>query len=233
MPSPSRPSTSTSVRPPSHDVGFVVSVPPLAVSAGAGGARLSIRLLLATELVLPAGQLQVLHDPVGLTGDRLLAHVYHAFARPQSDPAKGENPVAPALRWLVVQAPLAQLWTVTDTLAERAWRPRPEPAGGQLPTRPPGSRVAERAPVRHAAGPESSSRGILLLSESGRRDALAPHAAARLLTRAIRRRWSVLAVTRDGPISLADGRSLVAAPPWRQHLVCRNGALVPVRGEPC
>lgn len=235
-PSPhSRPTAPT--RPPAPAAGFVVPVPPLVVSAGAGGARLSIRLLLATDLVLPAGQLQLLHDPVGLTGDRLLAHVYHAFSpapvdRSEPEPLQAHTPQAPALqapalRWLVVQAPLSQLWPITDALAERAWRLPRERPGGHLPVAPLGSRVAERTPMARVASADLASRGILLLSESGRRDALAPHASARLLSRAIRRGWSVLAVTRDGPVSPSSARPV---PPWRQHLICRNGMLVPVAG---
>lgn len=103
---------------------------------------LTITLLHATELVLEAGQVLVLHDPVGLTADRVLAHVYREAARSIAEPgwrkASCASAVeqdsdldrlpelsasgAPALQWLLVRPPLAHVWQAVDMLAEQSWR---------------------------------------------------------------------------------------------------------------
>jgi hypothetical protein len=208
-----------------------VAIPSLVVQAGAGGAMLTITLLRSTVLTLHGGHVFVLHDPLGLTGDRLLAHLHRALA---GQPA----PPAATCPWVTVRAPLSQLWEEANRLPERVrWR-TPRRAGVEpwpVASAPRASRVAEPVPTPGwsggaaaaddgpvALGPAAShTPHVLLLSESDRPDALAPVAAARLVLRAARQGWASFAVTRQG----AAG---VRGEPWRTHLVCRRGALQPV-----
>jgi hypothetical protein len=239
-----------------------IAVPSIVVNAGSGGAMLSITLLKPTVLTLYGGHAFVLHDPLGLMGDRLLAHVHRAVV---SAPA----PPAAACRWVTARGPLSAVWEAADAMAARGvWRvPRrrwPETMrrdGGRAArvaeTRLPYARDGDalgvaNAPSAAMPGASPSPYGeqprVLLLSESDRADALAPHTAARLLLRATRHEWAVFAVTRQGParlraaadeapgatVSVADAprarrsRVELAERPWRTHLVCRSGALEPL-----
>jgi hypothetical protein len=208
------------------------------VSAGAAGAMLTITLLHQTELSFDAGQVVVVHDPLGLTAERLLAHVYRvALERGSEGPWRATSAVG--ARWLAVQSPLAGVWQAVDTLQARRWRPVPErgSSGGQpaLARRDRPLRVAE---ARHESDfAVRAPAGLLLLSESTRPDALSPGAAARLLERCLRRGWAALAATREGPLrsshNVADGTRGEAllddhTPSWRSHVVCESGMLRPV-----
>jgi hypothetical protein len=195
-----------------------VAVPSIVASAGAAGAMLTLTLLRPTVLTLYGGHTFVLHDPLGLVGERLLAHIHRALA---AHPA----PPAATCRWVTVQRPLALVWEAMAELQGRGlWRgPR-----GHWP--PNAARVPRVAEARPAAGASACSAPpdvprVLLVSESDRADALVPAAAARLLLRATRHDWAVFAVTRDGPARRAEP-SLPRAPRApRTHLVCRAGAL--------
>ncbi len=228
-----------------------VPVPALTVSAGAGGAMLTITLLQPAELTLHGGHALVLHDPVGLTGERLLAHLYRFLGGSvggSADPA-----AAGLVRWIVVRPPLHRVWEAVESLHARAWRPRPSHPSGRAEFPPPHARparVAEPAPVPldqpaarpHDIGPPSAEARLLFLSESDRIDALSPLAGARLVARALRREWGLFAVTREGPAPMpralvtreglvpiprgaADGPRGREAQPWRTHLVCQRGVL--------
>jgi len=246
-----------------------IAIPSIVVNAGSGGALLSITLLKPTVLTLYGGHAFVLHDPLGLMGDRLLAHVHRAIAERPAPPAA-------ACRWVTARGPLAAVWDAADAMAARGmWRvPRrhwpdrlsreAERAPRVAESRVAESRVAEARlaepvtppPASHAQlGPAPSPYGdqprVLLLSESERADSLAPHAAARLLLRAIRHDWAIFAVTRQGParhhadhatpalvgdVPVHDGDAARAASgpsnraprPWCTHLVCRAGMLEPL-----
>jgi hypothetical protein len=225
-----------------------VAIPSLVVQAGAAGAMLTITLLRPTVLTLHGGHVFVLHDPVGLTGDRLLAHLHRALA--------GETARTGATcRWVTARAPLAQLWDAVEQLPERLrWRrvrgagtaptsiaaprraprvaeplpahrwpvhPRLVSGAAHEPSRHTGQAVGDPPPAPRApldAATAAPGPRVLLLSESDRPDALAPVAAARLLLRAAHHGWATFAVTRQGAAS-ARGE------PWRTHLVCRRGAL--------
>lgn len=211
--------------PPVPDA-LVVELPELVVSAGAGGARLTIRLLRPTTLTLQSGRWRIVHDPVGLTGDRLLANVHQAVAgqwRAESETA-GDTASATAagvgpgraIRWVLTRPPMRLVCAATDELATRAWQAVPSARGAR--------RVAET--VVHAAAAGGHTRrsaeppapplgrttgsvrergrfaGVLLLSESTGADAVSPTAAARLVLRAVRQGWSVLASTRDAPVTV-------------------------------
>jgi hypothetical protein len=225
-----------------------VAVPPLVVSAGAGGAALTIHLLRPTALSLVGGHALVLHDPVGLTGDRLLAHVYRTAAHhvdplldPSDTPPAGPEGSAASLvtlRWLLVRAPLSAVWRTVDQLPDRAWR-----VAAQRASRRESRRVAEPPypePLarRHPNRATIPQAALLLLSESERVDALSTTAAARIVARALRRRWSMLAVTRQGPVRrhiVSEAAAVPGTPrhaePWRTHLVVQAGALVPLPPE--
>jgi hypothetical protein len=219
-----------------------VAIPPIVVHAGAGGAMLSITVLKPAVLTLHGGHAFVLHDPLGLAGERLLAHLYRALV-------EDDVPPASTCRWVLVQPPLERVWAAVATLdwrgtwrrASRRWRAYTarDASPGAATSRP--ARVAERATSPSAAA--STDRldvpRVLLVSESERADALSPDAAARLIVRAARHEWAVFAVTRQGPArgdlagasAPASLRALPArglVPPWRTHLVCRQGALEPL-----
>jgi hypothetical protein len=212
-----------------------LAIPPLVAAAGSSGARLHITLLRPAVVTLYGGHAFVLHDPVGLTGDRLLAAL-HAAA--EQHPAASGSPV----RWVLVQPPLASVWSAMHALDWRAvWRHRRSRWGSAPPTRP--ARVAET--YRAQGGPPTADRvsppeapRILLVSESERGDALATEAAARLLARALRESWALFTVTRQsvGPARDAGADPLAddpTSPPlWRTHLVCRAGRLQPVEAPP-
>jgi len=222
---------------------------------------LSITLLKPTVLTLYGGHSFVLHDPLGLMGDRLLAHVHRAVADRPAPPAA-------ACRWVTARGPLSAVWEAADAMAARGvWRvprrrwPDALPREAARAPRVAESRIAEShiAESRVAADPprtrtQRSPVGspygdqprVLLLSESDRPDALAPHTAARLLLRAVRHEWAVFAVTRQGPARPPDhagedarslrgtteragrGRLELSARAWRTHLVCRAGTLEPI-----
>jgi len=187
-----------------------IAVPSIVVNAGSGGAMLSITLLRPTVLTLYGGHTFVLHDPLGLMGDRLLAHVHRAVVDRPAPPAA-------ACRWVTARGPLSTVWEAADAMAGRGvWRqprrrwPDSTPRGGTraarvAESRPADSRVSADSPSPGGAGvgPPPSPYGeqprVLLLSESDRPDALAPQTAARLLLRAMRYEWAVFAVTRQGP----------------------------------
>ncbi len=197
-----------------------VAVPSIVASAGAAGAMLTLTLLRPTVLTLYGGHTFVLHDPLGLVGERLLAHIHRALA---AHPA----PPAATCRWVAAQRPLALVWEAMAELQGRGlWRG----ARGYWPTltaprRARASRVAEERPVARSDSRSTLVPRVLLLSESDRADALTPVAAARLLLRATRHDWAVFAVTRDGP-ARGRGSATVAEPRApRTHLVCRAGAL--------
>ena len=214
----------------SHDL-WQFAIPQLVVSAGSGGAMLTITLLQPTELVLEPARVLVLHDPVGLTGDRILAHVYREAA------LQGSGGVH--LQWLVVRPPISRVWDAMDSLDDRAWRAvqrraleggrartRTFPSATQpLETRTP--RVAETLQPDDVQPHRISSKTLMLLSESERQDALSTVAAARLLTRALRRRWAVLACAREGPLASGAGTSS-AERAWCDRVVCQGGVLRPV-----
>ncbi len=224
---------------------------------------LTITLLRECELALEPASVVVLHDPVGLTGDRVLAHVYRAAAQRISESATEALPAGSALQWLVVRPPLSRVWDDLDTLGRRAWRsrtwyeradrPRTAPV---FPAAPPSTRdhmprVAETpqptsaARDRSAAHPAVSATStpnvnstttvthpsplaLLLISEADQPSAISSLAAARLLARALRRQWAVLATTREGPLRLAPAGSHPQQRPWVSHLVCQGGVLRPV-----
>jgi hypothetical protein len=206
------------------------------VSAGAAGAMLTITLLHNTSLSFEAGQVLVVHDPLGLTAERLLAHVYRvALERGSEGPWRATSAVG--ARWLAVQSPLASVWAAVDTLHTRRWRSAPaHGAPGTFSAvarsdRP--LRVAE--PKRESDFAIRAPAGLLLLSESTRSDALSRGAAARLLSRCLRRGWAALAATREGPVRAAEAAGLGGndaidrhAPAWRSHVVCESGMLRPV-----
>jgi hypothetical protein len=201
-----------------------IAVPSIVVNAGSGGAMLSITLLKPTVLTLYGGHAFVLHDPLGLMGDRLLAHVHRAVV---SAPA----PPAAACRWVTARGPLSAVWEAADAMAARGvWRvPRrrwPETMrrdGGRAArvaeTRLPDARDGDalgvaNAPSAAMPGASPSPYGeqprVLLLSESDRADALAPHTAARLLLRATH--------ARVPPVQHADApRRAVRARPMAVH----------------
>jgi hypothetical protein len=199
-----------------------IAIPSIMVNAGSGGAMLSITLLKPTVLTLYGGHAFVLHDPLGLMGERLLAHVHRALAdRPMAD--RPAPPMA-ACRWVTARSPLSAVWEAADAMANRGvWRtPRRRWPDGMPHQGPRAARVAEArgalspphspASSRPAAALASSGSGtgehprVLLLSESEQPDALAPHTAARLLLRAMRYDWAVFAVTRQGPARVRDSR---------------------------
>jgi hypothetical protein len=226
-----------------------IAVPSIVIHAGSGGAMLSITLLKPTVLTLYGGHSFVLHDPLGLMGERLLAHVHRAVAERPAPPAA-------ACRWVTARGPLSAVWEAADALAARGvWRPPRRRWPDAVPRAARAPRVAESPPLADpltlprplpspAASPYGDQPRVLLLSESDRPDALAPHTAARLLLRAVRHDWAVFAVTRQGPARptlVVDGPASapneplerVARPerrarPWRTHLVCRAGALEPI-----
>jgi hypothetical protein len=216
-----------------------VRIPQLLVSAGLGGAMLNITLLRECQLLLEPGVLVVLHDPVGLTGERVMAHVYREAAQCTSDHHEGNGAVRASLHWVVVRAPLSQLWTSLHTLQSRAWRRASTSLSPVVPPRAP--RVAEpspRAESAHVTGTggakASPPPALLLIGEADHHDAIAPHAGARLLARALRRRWAVLAVTREGPLGsivapsrsgVVDGAPRTPDTEWRRHVVCQSGML--------
>jgi len=211
-----------------------IAVPSIVVNAGSGGAMLSITLLKPTVLTLYGGHAFMLHDPLGLVGDRLLAHVHRAIADRPAPPAA-------ACRWVTARGPLSAVWEAADRMAARGvWRlPRrrwPDSLrrdGGRAArvaeSRVSASRVTAEASSRTgvAAEPLGTSMGeqprVLLLSESERADALAPQTAARLLLRALRHEWAVFAVTRQGParerLREATGAGVPVAAPvsWRDR----------------
>jgi len=229
-----------------------IAVPSIVINAGSGGAMLSITLLKPTVLTLYGGHAFVLHDPLGLMGERLLAHVHCAVAARPAPPAA-------ACRWVTARGPLSAVWEAADAMAARGvWRlPRrrwPDPLRRDAARAP---RVAEsrglaaprpvtRAVLSPVVPPYGDQPRVLLLSESDRPDALATHTAARLLLRAVRHEWAVFAVTRQGPARPPDlgsecapaagctaapagrGRLTLSGRPWRTHLVCRAGALEPI-----
>ena len=219
-----------------------IAVPPLIANAGAAGARLSITLLRPTVVTLYAGHAFVLHDPAGLTGERLLAALHRAARRHPTAPAPGDG--TGAVRWVVVQPPLADVWREVHALDWRAvWRQRrrrwsrdpvpPRDAGRRAPgeERSP-ARVAEAgAPAYGAAAPVTAQPSLLLVSEAERADALPAAPAARLLARALRQQWALFTVTRQGPAAFGRERGPSAdTPDWRTHLVCRSGRLAPLVG---
>lgn len=186
---------------------------------------LSITLLKPTVLTLYGGHAFVLHDPLGLMGDRLLAHVHRAVA---TQPA----PPAAACRWVTARGPLSAVWEAADAMAMRGvWRvpgrrwPEAIPRESERAPRVAEPRFAEprvddarlapecppnaRTHRTPAGSPYGEQPRVLLLSESDRADALAPQVAARLLLRAVRHEWAVFAVTRHGPArsSEAAGRA--------------------------
>lgn len=254
----------TTLQSPAH---WCVPLPQLQVSAGAGGAMLTITLLRECELTLEPSRLVVLHDPVGLTGDRVLAHVYRAAAQQISDSATDALPAGSALQWLVVRPPLSRVWDDMDTLADRAWRLRTWYHGADgsraappfshshdvTPNRTP--RVAETpqpervvpasqmvrsqesppaiASAVHSGQPRvtstvATSLSLLLISEAEQPSAVSSLAAARLLARALRRQWAVLATTREGPLRVPASATPVPPRLWASHLVCQGGVLRPV-----
>lgn len=206
-----------------------IAIPSIVINAGSGGAMLSITLLKPTVLTLYGGHSFVLHDPLGLMGDRLLAHVHRAIAERPAPPAA-------ACRWVTARGPLSAVWEAADAMAARGvWRlPRrrwpdtlrrdaaraPRVAESRVAeSRVAESRVAEsrmaesrvaadpplaRTALAPAASPYGDQPRVLLLSESDRPDALAAHTAARLLLRAVRHQWAVFAVTRQGPARPPD-----------------------------
>ena len=213
-----------------------LAIPPLVAAAGASGARLHITLLRPTVVTLYGGHAFVLHDPVGLTGDRLLAALHAAAGQ---HPAAVGSPV----RWVLVQPPLASVWDAMHALDWRTvWRHRRSRWGGAPPTRP--ARVAEAfrggydGPPNAVRSNPSEAPRILLVSESDRGDALATAAAARLLARALRESWSLFTVTRQSIGASREASADVPAdattppPVWRTHLVCRAGRLLPAEVRP-
>ncbi len=208
------------------------------ISAGAAGAMLTITLLHDTEVSFDAGHVLVVHDPLGLTAERLLAHVYRvALQRGSEGPWRATSAVG--ARWMAVQPPLAAIWPAVDLLQTRRWRSVPERGlltgsrGGSPPERP--LRVAEARGAGDFA--VRAPAGLLLLSESARSDALSAGSAARLLTRCLRRGWAALAATREGPVRGARDAAIANAsdittdattPGWRSHVVCESGVLRPV-----
>jgi hypothetical protein len=228
-----------------------IAVPSIVIQAGSGGAMLSITLLKPTVLTLYGGHSFVLHDPLGLMGDRLLAHVHRAVAERPAPPAA-------ACRWVTARGPLSAVWEAADGMAARGlWRPPrrrwPEPVqrGARAPRVAESRVMSDPVPLPRlhpspAASPYGDQPRVLLLSESDRPDALAPHTAARLLLRAVRHEWAVFAVTRQGPArpvspvgapisperSAREPEQLARAErrarPWRTHLVCRAGTLEPI-----
>ncbi len=257
--------TTTTLHPPAH---WRVPLPQLQVSAGAGGAMLTITLLRECELTLEPSRLIVLHDPVGLTGDRVLAHVYRSAAQHISDCASEALPAGSALQWLVVRPPLSRVWDDMDTLTDRAWRSRgwyqrtdgtraappfvqspydssgraprvaespaavarmaPPPAAPPPATASGAAQVAALAAASEVAPTSASPLALLLISEAEQPSAVSPLAAARLLARALRRQWAVLATTREGPLRIPQSAEPSPERPWASHLVCQGGVLRPV-----
>jgi len=206
-----------------------IPLPLIVASAGACGAMLTITLLHPTELILEPGRVLVVHDPLGLTSDRLLAHVYREVAHRSTASSESGAPVATTLRWLIARPPLAQVWDAVDALGRRSWRLAPgrSEAGARsgrssrtaaIPHHEGGrtTRVAESGP-RPAPAPPDAAPAVLLLSEADRPDALSPQSAARLLARAIRRDWAVLAATREGPLTARHN-----SPGGRDELTARG-----------
>lgn len=224
-----------------------VPLPLFVASAGACGAMLTITLLHPTELLLEPGRVLVVHDPLGLTADRLLAHVYREVAHRSTASSECGAPVATTLRWLVARPPLARVWDAVDALGRRSWRLAPgrKEAGARsgrtssaaaIPRRDDArtTRVAESR-LRPLSAPQEVAPAVLLLSEADRPDALSPQSAARLLARAVRRDWAVLAATREGPLSAQRDSAVERARSdvltdrdWCTHVVCQGGVLRPV-----
>lgn len=210
-----------------------LAIPPLVAAAGASGARLQITLLRPSVITLYGGHAFVLHDPVGLTGDRLLGAL-HAAA--DQHPFAASAPV----RWVLVQPPLADVWDAMQALDWRAvWRHRRSRWGGASPTRP--ARVAETfrgSDNGHHRSATAEAPRLLLVSESDRGDALATAAAARLLARALRESWALFTVTRQSIGAAREARPDALAadaplpPVWRTHLICRAGRLQPAEPHP-
>lgn len=208
------------------------AIPPLVANAGAAGARLSITLLRPAVVTLYPGHAFVLHDPVGLTGERLLAALHRAATR-------DHVPLAGAVRWVVLRPPLAALWEEMAALDWRTvWRHRRHrwsrgPVAGADPGFGGARRPARVAEARPEPRPAPLAPQVLLVSEAERADALPAEPAARLLARALRQEWAVFAVTRQGPAARAPEPGVAAAPlpAWRTHLVCRSGRLRPVCAE--
>lgn len=230
---------------------------------------LTITLLQATEIMLEPGRVLVLHDPVGLTGERVLAHVYRQAALRVADAADGAastGSTSPGsalpgsalpgsalpgsarggamlggayLQWLVVKPPIARVWDAMDTIDDRAWRSVQHRArqDGRARTRtfPPATqpldirtpRVAETLRTEHVPSHRARARALMLLSESDRADAISTLATARLLVRALRRRWAVLASTHEGPRTSGSGPPPVERA-WCDRVVCQGGVLRPV-----
>ncbi len=212
--------TSHIVSPPAH---WHFALPHIIVSAGAGGAMLAITLLRESQITLSPGHALVLHDPVGLAGERVLAHVYREAARHVVESDDGALPSSASLQWLQARPPLSRVWDAMDALGQRRWRRSHHPHAAYADLRAP--RVAE-PPAQFTVHPPAVP-SLILLSESERIDAIAPTAAARLLTRALRRQWAVLAVTREGPRHAFTAQT-PAPRDWCAHVVCQGGALRPV-----
>ncbi len=210
-----------------------IPLPLFVASAGACGAMLTITLLHPTELILEPGRVLVVHDPLGLTADRLLAHVYREVAHRNTARSEIGAPVATTLRWLIARPPLARVWDAVDALGRRSWRLAPGRSGGGARSGSPGRsasihhtegartrRVAELG-TRPVTVPREAAPAVLILSELERPDALSPQSAARLLARAVRRDWAVLAATREGPLTAKhntpDVRDHPVAPPEHEH----------------
>ncbi len=216
-----------------------IPLPLFVASAGACGAMLTITLLQPTELILEPGRVLVVHDPLGLTADRLLAHVYREVAHRNAAGAEPGSPVATSLRWLIARPPLARVWDAVEALGRRSWRlaPRRPPVGANNGPQPlqqgaahpaaglPAARVAE-APPRPSNDRRAFAPAVLILSEAERPDALSPQSAARLLARAVRRDWTVLAATREGPVGQSG--DIPSSRDWCTHVVCQGGVLRPV-----
>lgn len=223
----------------------IVPLPQLVASAGAGGAMLTITLLHATSLRLELGHVLVVHDPLGLTGERILAHVYRDSAQ-RAGSGLALTPPSHSLRWLLVRPPMSRVWDCVDMLPGRLWRRAGERTKGThaspstnthegafpallKPHPQRASHVFERLRER-SPEPEGPAPAVLLMSESERPDALTPLSTARLLARALRRQSIVLATTRAGP--RASDSALRSGNPslhyWRTHVVCEAGVLRPV-----
>jgi hypothetical protein len=213
-----------------------IPLPLFVASAGACGAMLTITLLHPTELILEPGRVLVVHDPLGLTADRLLAHVYREVANRNTARSTTGAPVDSTLRWLIARPPLARVWDAVDALGRRSWRLPPGRSRTQAVAPGRGTPLAHTVEARASRvaesgrrrGPEPPERppAVLMLSEADRPDALSPQSAARLLARAVRRDWAVLAATREGPVGQPS--DMHAPRDWCAHVVCQGGVLRPV-----